>query len=160
MASHSDVPNCGRRMSAASRRHLPRASELLCDVLRQGPREATKCGTLIRTPLAQEELGHAPGMSYTIGIYKYLASNENYRSWRPQDSIPFLRRVSADLQKSEHLRSGALFEHESAIIDDEPAPEPEPAQAPRAHSLVKTTFHGNGKHCIPNPAERVAHAEL
>lgn len=69
---------------------------------------------------------------------------------RPQDSIPFLRRVSADLQKSEAIKYLAKIEMPEL---DRSTPEIVPASpisrrlsndieaiSPREHSFVKTTF--------------------
>jgi hypothetical protein len=82
-----------------------------------------------------------------------------FQELRPQDSIPFLRRVSADLQKSEATRY--LYQVEmpsssppdaSTRIDDMPTSSPRDLSntsvhpmadndiAPREHSFVKTTF--------------------
>ena len=88
---------------------------------------------------------------------------------RPQDSIPFLRRVSADMQRSEVIRY-------LADIDKQPS-EPAPSErrmslvqiskpvsspaipiinsgevgfSPREHSFVKTTF---GKRKLPPTTE-------
>jgi hypothetical protein len=80
---------------------------------------------------------------------------------RPQDSIPFLRRVSADLQKSEVARYLSQIEmpesspsKASTRADDMPSSSPPGHRAsnttihpmadneiaPREHSFVKTTF--------------------
>ena len=69
---------------------------------------------------------------------------------RPQDSIPFLRRVSADLQKSEAIRYLAKIEMPEP---ERSTPENAPASplhrrlsndlesiSPREHSFVKTSF--------------------
>ncbi|KAI0666800.1 Pkinase-domain-containing protein [Trametes maxima] len=77
---------------------------------------------------------------------------------RPQDSIPFLRRVSADMQKSKAIRYLADLEmpdSDRSSADHRPSPlempgsppaarrrlsnDPEPI-SPREHSFVKTTF--------------------
>lgn len=76
---------------------------------------------------------------------------------RPQDSIPFLRRVSADMQKSEAIRYLSQIEMpdndrstpDNRSRSDEVAPnspirrrlsnDPDPI-SPREHSFVKTTF--------------------
>lgn len=73
---------------------------------------------------------------------------------RPQDSIPFLRRVSADLQKSEAIKYLAKIEMPEM---DRSTPEMVPSSpihrrlsndaiSPREHSFVKTTF---GKRMFP-----------
>ncbi|KAI0820321.1 Pkinase-domain-containing protein [Trametes gibbosa] len=76
-----------------------------------------------------------------------------HKELRPQDSIPFLRRVSADLQKSKAIRYLADLEmpdSDRASADQRPSPldsplrrrvsnDPEPI-SPREHSFVKTTF--------------------
>ena len=71
---------------------------------------------------------------------------------RPQDSIPFLRRVSADLQKSEAIKYLAKVEmSELDRVTPRSTPEVAPtspishrlshdALSPREHSFVKTTF--------------------
>jgi hypothetical protein len=75
---------------------------------------------------------------------------------RPQDSIPFLRRVSADLQKSEAVRFLAQIDNmpESPIEGEEQHISSSPPGrrislstrpmdqdiSPREHSFVKTTF--------------------
>ncbi|KAI0343070.1 hypothetical protein BDW22DRAFT_1428512 [Trametopsis cervina] len=71
---------------------------------------------------------------------------------RPQDSIPFLRRVSIDLQKSEAIKYLAKIEMPEP--ERESTPEAVPSSplhqrlsndlesiSPREHSFVKTTFH-------------------
>lgn len=76
---------------------------------------------------------------------------------RPQDSIPFLRRVSADMQKSEAIRYLAQIEMPDPadkasperprldeIVSSSPprrrlSNDPDPI-SPREHSFVKTTF--------------------
>ncbi|KAH9852020.1 Pkinase-domain-containing protein [Lenzites betulinus] len=79
-----------------------------------------------------------------------------HKELRPQDSIPFLRRVSADLQKSKAIRYLADLEmpdsdrssadQRSSPLDLPGSPtrrrvsnDPEPI-SPREHSFVKTTF--------------------
>ena len=69
---------------------------------------------------------------------------------RPQDSIPFLRRVSADLQKSEAFRYLAKIEMPEADRSTPDLPPGSPARkrlssdvetiSPREHSFVRTTF--------------------
>ena len=75
---------------------------------------------------------------------------------RPQDSIPFLRRVSADLQKSEAIKYLAKIEMHERHEVERSTPEGTPpvagvaqviqrrlsndAISPREHSFVKTTF--------------------
>ncbi|OSD02934.1 Pkinase-domain-containing protein [Trametes coccinea BRFM310] len=80
-----------------------------------------------------------------------------HKELRPQDSIPFLRRVSADMQKSKAIRYLADMEmpdSDRSSADLRPPPlelpgtpqvrrrlsnDPEPI-SPREHSFVKTTF--------------------
>ncbi|EIW58780.1 Pkinase-domain-containing protein [Trametes versicolor FP-101664 SS1] len=79
-----------------------------------------------------------------------------HKELRPQDSIPFLRRVSADMQKSKAIRYLADLEmpdSDRSSADQRPSPldlpgspprrrlsnDPEPI-SPREHSFVKTTF--------------------
>ncbi|KAJ3001873.1 hypothetical protein NUW54_g6163 [Trametes sanguinea] len=80
-----------------------------------------------------------------------------HKELRPQDSIPFLRRVSADMQKSKAIRYLADIEmpdSDRSSADLRPSPlelpgtpqvrrrlsnDPEPI-SPREHSFVKTTF--------------------
>ncbi|KAI0350710.1 Pkinase-domain-containing protein [Trametes cingulata] len=79
-----------------------------------------------------------------------------HKELRPQDSIPFLRRVSADMQKSKVVRYLAdieMPEADRSSADHRPTPlelpgspprrrlsnDPEPI-SPREHSFVKTTF--------------------
>lgn len=71
---------------------------------------------------------------------------------RPQDSIPFLRRVSADLQKSEAVRFLAQIEMPDSPEAEESVSGSPPGRrisfsrpmdqdiSPRDHSFVKTTF--------------------
>jgi hypothetical protein len=73
---------------------------------------------------------------------------------RPQDSIPFLRRVSADLQKSEVVRFTSPIEiPDSPVATDDHVSGSPPGRrvslstrpmdqdiSPRDHSFVKTTF--------------------
>ncbi|KAJ6610201.1 hypothetical protein B0H10DRAFT_2225214 [Mycena sp. CBHHK59/15] len=81
-----------------------------------------------------------------------------HKELRPQDSIPFLRRVSADLQKSEAVRFLSQIEmpespsHDSHNADDHLSSSPPGRRislssrpmdqdiSPREHSFVKTTF--------------------
>lgn len=77
-----------------------------------------------------------------------------HKELRPQDSIPFLRRVSADLQKSEAVRFLAHIDMpESPVDGDVPVSSSPPRRrislssrpmdqdiSPREHSFVKTTF--------------------
>ena len=72
-----------------------------------------------------------------------------YQDLRPQDSIPFLRRVSADLQKSEAIRYLAkieMQEPERSTPDVVSGPGRKRFSSdietisPREHSFVKTTF--------------------
>jgi len=71
---------------------------------------------------------------------------------RPQDSIPFLRRVSADLQKSEAIKYLAKIEmpdhdheHTHEFLSSTPIQRrlsnDLDGASPREHSFVKTTFH-------------------
>ncbi|KAI0084451.1 hypothetical protein BDY19DRAFT_997670 [Irpex rosettiformis] len=71
---------------------------------------------------------------------------------RPQDSIPFLRRVSMDMQKSEVIKYLAKIEMPESERESTPEITPNsPLQqrmsndlesiSPRDHSFVKTTFH-------------------
>ncbi|KAG6833014.1 hypothetical protein H0H87_012600 [Tephrocybe sp. NHM501043] len=107
-----------------------------------------------RRPSAMMLFEH-PWLKQNWGIYKEL---------RPQDSIPFLRRVSADLQKSEFVRylsqldSPELPITESSVRDDvgdkvlppgrrisnvsvrPPGPLVDSDISPREHQFVKTTF--------------------
>ena len=94
----------------------------------------------------------------------YLQNRTNEQDLRPQDSIPFLRRVSTDFQKSEALHflsqidtSAAqspseddLLRPEFLITGTPPSPNsprkishdhaPPDDMLPRDHSFVKTTF--------------------
>ncbi|THH32473.1 hypothetical protein EUX98_g1723 [Antrodiella citrinella] len=96
----------------------------------------------------------------TLFEHEWLKQNwAPHKDLRPQDSIPFLRRVSADMQKSEAIRYLAQIEM------PDPPPERTPPEArprldevmsgspprrrlsndpdpisPREHSFVKTTF--------------------
>ncbi|KAJ7155370.1 Pkinase-domain-containing protein [Mycena crocata] len=78
-----------------------------------------------------------------------------HKELRPQDSIPFLRRVSADLQKSEAVRFLSQIDMpDSPVEGDEPVSGSPPNHrrvslstrpmdqdiSPREHSFVKTTF--------------------
>ena len=85
---------------------------------------------------------------------------------RPQDSIPFLRRVSADLQKSEAVRVLSQIEMPETPLSESPQrddvmvgtppgrrfsnsstrPPPDNDISPREHSFVKTTF--SKRRCI------------
>ncbi|KAJ4469522.1 STE/STE11/cdc15 protein kinase [Lentinula aciculospora] len=90
--------------------------------------------------------------------HQWLKQNwGGYKELRPQDSIPFLRRVSADLQKSEVVRYLSQIEMPDAT-PEHPRPEdivggsppgrrmsnssirPSDEISPRDHSFVKTTF--------------------
>ncbi|KAG9018377.1 hypothetical protein FRB93_000080 [Tulasnella sp. JGI-2019a] len=68
---------------------------------------------------------------------------------RPQDSVPFLRRVSTDLQRSDLARQLSIYNlHEAQSANDvvKASPKPttltieEPEFIIRSHSFVKTTF--------------------
>ena len=67
---------------------------------------------------------------------------------RPQDSIPFLRRVSTDLQKAEVIKYLAKIEMPEERTTPEVPPPASPvhrrlsndAISPRDHSFVKTSF--------------------
>jgi hypothetical protein len=96
--------------------------------------------------------------------YAILANHANEQDLRPQDSIPFLRRVSTDFQKSEALHFLSQIDTSAANSpseDDLPRPEivltdtppppisprkishdhaPSDDMSPRDHSFVKTTF--------------------
>ncbi|KAL1747824.1 Pkinase-domain-containing protein [Schizophyllum fasciatum] len=82
-----------------------------------------------------------------------------HKELRPQDSIPFLRRVSTDLQKSEAVRLLAQVEmpdrsSDKSVKGEDPVSSspprrrmssqsvrpPESNMSPREHSFVKTTF--------------------
>ncbi|KAJ6581497.1 hypothetical protein B0H19DRAFT_927936 [Mycena capillaripes] len=76
-----------------------------------------------------------------------------HKELRPQDSIPFLRRVSADLQKSEAVRFLAQIDMPDSPIEGEELLSSSPPRrmsfssrpmgqdiSPREHSFVKTTF--------------------
>ncbi|KAJ7483244.1 kinase-like domain-containing protein [Mycena latifolia] len=77
-----------------------------------------------------------------------------HKELRPQDSIPFLRRVSTDLQKSDAVRFPAQIDMpESPVDGDDPISSSPPGRrvsfssrpmdqdiSPRDHSFVKTTF--------------------
>ncbi|KAI4522198.1 hypothetical protein K525DRAFT_199375 [Schizophyllum commune Loenen D] len=81
-----------------------------------------------------------------------------HKELRPQDSIPFLRRVSTDLQKSEAVRLLSQVEmpdrsSDKSIKTEEPVSgspprrrmssqsvRPTESKSPREHSFVKTTF--------------------
>ncbi|KAK2463521.1 hypothetical protein APHAL10511_004272 [Amanita phalloides] len=101
-----------------------------------------------------EILFEHPWLKQNWGLHKEL---------RPQDSIPFLRRVSADLQKSEVVRYLTQIEMPDASAQDNvprppkessshqslleqrlstcsPNPLGESDFSPREHSFVKTTF--------------------
>ena len=90
---------------------------------------------------------------------RILTVLQQLQELRPQDSIPFLRRVSADMQKSKVIRYLADIDKQPS----EPAPSergmsldkiPKPVSSPaipiinsdqagfslRGHSFVKTTF--------------------
>ena len=105
--------------------------------------------------MAKDELGCAQGkiaFLRTNGI-----SNLPLQELRPQDSIPFLRRVSTDLQKTDVAK---VLAHIDAPIKEAPSSEPptgeEPQQSvtfgpvsplpddtpfsPRNHTFVKTIF--------------------
>ncbi|KAF5387299.1 hypothetical protein D9757_005754 [Collybiopsis confluens] len=89
--------------------------------------------------------------------HQWLKQNwGGYRELRPQDSIPFLRRVSADLQKSEVARYLSQVEMPDPIPKSEDISGSPPGRrisnaslrpsvpdndmSPRDHSFVKTTF--------------------
>lgn len=88
---------------------------------------------------------------------------------RPQDSIPFLRRVSADLQKSEAIKYLAKIEMPERPEPERATPEVVPSSpihrrlsndaiSTRDHSFVKTTF---GKRACAVLAARItAHVVL
>ncbi|KAG5654371.1 hypothetical protein H0H81_003829 [Sphagnurus paluster] len=99
-----------------------------------------------------EMLCEHPWLKQNWGIHKEL---------RPQDSIPFLRRVSADLQKSEFVRYLAQYDMPESSTSDAGSRADEKIKtsalhrriseasirpladndiSPRAHSFVKTTF--------------------
>ncbi|KAJ6518809.1 Pkinase-domain-containing protein [Mycena sanguinolenta] len=78
-----------------------------------------------------------------------------HKELRPQDSIPFLRRVSADLQKSEAARFLSQIEMPDSPVETEQPVSGSPPNrrisfsstrpmdqdiSPREHSFVKTTF--------------------
>ncbi|KAK6992189.1 cell division control protein [Favolaschia claudopus] len=75
-----------------------------------------------------------------------------HKELRPQDSIPFLRRVSADLQKSEAVRYLSQMEMPDTPVEGEPSisgsppgrrisfSRPVDQDISREHSFVKTTF--------------------
>lgn len=100
-----------------------------------------------------------PWLKQNWGIYKEL---------RPQDSIPFLRRVSADLHKSEAVRFLPQFDlpmscspESPAVLKESPSAQSPLEQrfsassvlplgendfSPREHTFVKTTF-SKAMHC-------------
>ncbi|GLB41928.1 putative STE STE11 cdc15 protein kinase [Lyophyllum shimeji] len=95
-----------------------------------------------------ETLCEHPWLKQNWGIHKEL---------RPQDSIPFLRRVSADLQKSEFVRYLSQIDMPETPTPEGPTRMDDKAKAhrppevsilpladndisPREHSFVKTTF--------------------
>jgi hypothetical protein len=110
--------------------------------------------------MVEEELEWTPGAMSALLFSMPLLNYTTKQDLRPQDSIPFLRRVSTDFQKSDalHLLSqiDASLVHSS--FEDLPRPEimtpPPPISArrvshdhappddmsPRDHSFVKTTF--------------------
>ena len=86
-----------------------------------------------------------------------------FQELRPKDSIPFLRRVSADLQKSEAISqvevpdpsvldnalrsketSATQLPRERHLSTSTPHPLSESDISPREHSFVKTTFSKRG----------------
>lgn len=96
-----------------------------------------------------------------LGIFRVVLTQLHapfVQDLRPQDSIPFLRRVSADMQKSEAIRYLAQIEMpdpaertppETRPRLDEVAPSSPSGRrpsndpdliSPREHSFVKTTF--------------------
>jgi hypothetical protein len=96
----------------------------------------------------------------TLCEHEWLKQNwaAHNKEIRPQDSIPFLRRVSADMQKSEAIKYLAKIEmHEPERSTPEstpPVPSPainrrlsNDAISPREHSFVKTTF-GKRKYIV------------
>ncbi|KAF7309786.1 Cell division control protein [Mycena indigotica] len=88
--------------------------------------------------------------------HEWLKKNwgAHHKELRPQDSIPFLRRVSADLQKSDAVRFLAQLDPPDSPIDGgDPISSSPPGRrvsfssrpldteiSPRDHSFVKTTF--------------------
>ena len=124
----------------------------------QGPFTAPRRREALRTPMAQGELGCAQGKSASLRRKWHHASV--HQELRPQDSIPFLRRVSTDLQKTDIAKVLANID---SPIDEAPPPEPpareEPSVlqqsfpfgsisplpddtqfSPRDHTFVKTIF--------------------
>lgn len=107
--------------------------------------------------MAKDELGCAQGKTALLlasGMFKFV-----HQELRPQDSIPFLRRVSADLQKTDAAK--VLAQINSPIMEapstgpltaEEPSPQqnvsfgpvsPLPDDtpvSPRNHNFVKTIF--------------------
>ncbi|TBU27276.1 hypothetical protein BD311DRAFT_696875, partial [Dichomitus squalens] len=88
-------------------------------------------------------------------LKKHSAAHKHLQELRPQDSIPFLRRVSADMQKSKSIHFLADIGQQVSdpvAIDrrtslDQPSSPIRPrlsngqdAISPREHSFVKTTF--------------------
>lgn len=86
----------------------------------------------------------------TLCEHEWLKQNwaAHNKEIRPQDSIPFLRRVSADLQKTEAIKYLARIEMPEV---ERATPETAPSSPinrqlsndaiyPRDHSFVKTTF--------------------
>ncbi|CAL1715053.1 unnamed protein product [Somion occarium] len=94
----------------------------------------------------------------TLCEHEWLKQNwAPHKDLRPQDSIPFLRRVSADMQKSEAIRYLAQIEmpdpnrstpeHRQRLDSATPSSPPRrrlsndpDSISPREHSFVKTTF--------------------
>ncbi|KAJ7612495.1 Pkinase-domain-containing protein [Mycena polygramma] len=87
--------------------------------------------------------------------HQWLKKNwGEHKALRPQDSIPFLRRVSADLQKSEAVRFLSQIEMPDSPVEGEELLSSSPPGrrislssrpmdqdiSPREHSFVKTTF--------------------
>lgn len=113
--------------------------------------------------MAEKELGYSQGIALLrpAPCVKELTFLVPLQELRPQDSIPFLRRVSADLQKSEVARYLSQIEMPEpsspealARVDDISSSSPTAPRAsnasvhpmadndiaPREHSFVKTTF--------------------
>ncbi|TCD71833.1 hypothetical protein EIP91_003176 [Steccherinum ochraceum] len=119
------------------------------------------CSNLLRDFLTQcfnKDPAKRPDAE-TLCEHEWLKQNwAPHKDLRPQDSIPFLRRVSADMQKSEAIRylAGIDMPDHAEKTPPEPRPrldevitgspprrrlsnDPDPI-SPREHSFVKTTF--------------------
>ena len=95
-----------------------------------------------------------------------LTLYQHLQELRPQDSIPFLRRVSADMQKSKAIHFLADIGQQGpdpiavdrrTSFDQPPSParprlsNGQDAISPREHSFVKTTFGKRTSSCLIDP---------